>query len=415
MSSGARIGKSGQPRRLLFLMPFPLRSDADHGGGRVAWSIVSALAQRHQIAVVCLRPQDAQPSEAPADSIDVHDVPHAISSDSFARLGRLMSLASGTPLWASYTWSSPFATRARQVASTWKPDIIHFEYHVMGQYASALDAVPAARVLTEYEPGVLAAREHMAPGSGRLDIRAWLERRAWHRFEARVIGEMSAVIVFTELDRHVIAGFGQSAPVVCIPFRLQGRAKPPLTPSADQARLLFVGNFIHPPNVDAAIRLAFEIFPIIRAVRPDARLDLVGAHPPAAVKRAEGTGVRVWGRVPDVGEHLKRATVVVVPIRQGGGMRVKMIEALAAGKPVIASRLAAEGLSLRDGVNVVLAETNEAFAQAVVNLLGDQQRRQGIARAAYEWARAGENAPDWIDQYDALYNGLSSHISTGAV
>ena len=75
-------------------------------------------------------------------------------------------------------------------------------------------------------------------------------------------------------------------------------------------------------------------------------------------------------------------------------MRVKMIEALAAGKPVIASRLAAEGLSLRDGVNVVLAETNEAFAQAVVNLLGDQQRRQGIARAAYEWARAGENAPD---------------------
>lgn len=96
-------------------------------------------------------------------------------------------------------------------------------------------------------------------------------------------------------------------------------------------------------------------------------------------------------------------------------MRVKMIEALAAGKPVVASRLAAEGLSLRDGVNVVLAETNEAFAQAVVNLLGDQQRRLGIARAAYEWVRAGENAPDWIDQYDALYDRLNSHIAPGAV
>lgn len=414
MSSGTPIGKIDQRRRLLFLVPFPLRSDADHGGGRVAWSIVSALARRHQLTALCLRPDDAQPSEAPTGSIDVHDVPHAISSDSFARLGRLMALASGTPSWASYTWSSTFAAEARRIARTLKPDVIHFEYHVMGQYASALDEVPAVRVLTEYEPGVLGAREHRAPGSGRLDIRAWLERRAWHRFEARVIGTMTAVIVFTELDRHVIAGFGQSAPVVCIPFRLQARGEPPLTPPADEARLLFIGNFIHPPNVDAALRLALEIFPAIRAARPDARLDLVGANPPAAVQRAEGAGVRIWGRVPDVGEHLKRATIVVVPIRQGGGMRVKMVEALAAGKPVVASRLAAEGLSLRDGVNVVFAETDGGFAQAVVDLLGDQLRRQAIAHAAHEWARAGENTPTWIDQYDDLYNRLTSPTTTDA-
>ncbi len=109
--------------------------------------------------------------------------------------------------------------------------------------------------------------------------------------------------------------------------------KQPLNPSGDEPlNLLFVGNFIHPPNIDAAVRLSNAIFPRVQAQIPGINLHIVGDQPTTQIRELANDNIVVTGRVPDVTPFLDRAAVVVVPLRMGGGLRVKVKEALAAGK-----------------------------------------------------------------------------------
>ena len=111
--------------------------------------------------------------------------------------------------------------------------------------------------------------------------------------------------------------------------------------------MLFVGNFAHPPNRDAAIWLAREILPAVVARCPDARLRVVGAEAPAEVLALAGEHVEVFADAPSVSPHLDRAALVLAPVRSGGGMRMKVLEAIATGKAVLTTPRGAEGF---DGV-----------------------------------------------------------------
>ena len=117
--------------------------------------------------------------------------------------------------------------------------------------------------------------------------------------------------------------------------------------------------------------------------------------------------VVVTGRVPDVTPYLDRAAVVVVPLRLGGGMRVKVLEALGAGKAVVASSLAVEGLDVVDGEHVLLAETDQQFSDAIVQLLSDPTRRKALAAHAYAWAHAHLGWERSIAAYEGLYESLT--------
>jgi glycosyltransferase involved in cell wall biosynthesis len=146
---------------------------------------------------------------------------------------------------------------------------------------------------------------------------------------------------------------------------------------SEDGRLLFVGNFGHPPNVDAAFRLTRDILPAVRRGGLSVQLDLVGDNPPPELREMASPVVNVTGRVPDVTPYLDRASLVVVPLRMGGGMRVKVLEALGAGKAVVASHLATEGLDLVDGQHVVHAETDDEFAARTQTDAGDQRAGVG--------------------------------------
>jgi polysaccharide biosynthesis protein PslH len=163
---------------------------------------------------------------------------------------------------------------------------------------------------------------------------------------------------------------------------------------------------MHEPNVDAAVRLARDVFPRLRDAFPDLVLELVGHAVPREVRALAGPGVRVHGDVPDVTPYLERAAVFVAPIRLGGGTRVKVLEALAAGKAVVVTQRAAEGISATPGEHLLLAETDEDLAAAVAELLRNPARRAEIGEAAYSWAR--ENV-SW-DRSAALLERLYSSL-----
>jgi glycosyltransferase involved in cell wall biosynthesis len=315
-------------------------------------------------------------------------------------------LIAGKPLWAIDRFNSAYTERVKTLLETWHPDIVQIEFHIMGQYLSALMDYPAPRILVQHEPGEETARELIrspyAPGR----IMPQLDLLAWKRFEGEVIQQVQAVVVFTERDRQAVDKAGPHVPVVRIPFGTEIPERSLNQAGEEPLSLLFVGNFEHLPNVDAAHRLITEIFPVVRARFPESLLYIVGSNPPPKIQRLASENVLVTGYVPDLTSFLDRAALCIVPLRMGGGMRVKVLEALANGKAVIASSLAVQGLDLEDGRQVVLAESDQEFSKAAIHLLSTPDLRARLASAAYAWACANLSWEKTVSSYEDLYARL---------
>jgi len=211
--------------------------------------------------------------------------------------------------------------------------------------------------------------------------------------------------LFTERDRVALSRWAGSTPVVRIPFGTELVSRP--VPGGPQdGSLLFIGNFVHPPNVDAARRLIESIFPRIRQRCPECELYIVGDQPPRDLVQAAPQGVTFTGRLPEIDGYLGRATVFLAPVRTGAGMRVKVVEALAAGKAVVASPLAAEGLAVTDGQELRVGPDDDSFVEAVIELLCDEPARLALGHRAREWAEAQLDWKDIGQAYLRLYGEL---------
>jgi glycosyltransferase involved in cell wall biosynthesis len=219
--------------------------------------------------------------------------------------------------------------------------------------------------------------------------------------------------VTSEREAGILEDHAPGTPVAVVPngvdlelFRASPAATEPFT-------AVFNGVLDYRPNLDAALYLVDEIWPLVRRRCPLAQLLLVGRGSAADRRRLEREGVAVTGEVPDVRPYLERATVVLVPIRMGGGTRLKVVEGLAMGKAMVSTSLGCEGIAVRDGEHLLVADTPGDFAAAVVSLLEDPAtaRALGLAGRAlmeesYSWELAGA-------RLEGLYRGLAP-CSTGS-
>jgi glycosyltransferase involved in cell wall biosynthesis len=375
--------------------------------------LIAALANRHRVALLYLRGHDEPPID---DGIRarcelVEEVTRGIRdpfTQRWLQHGRVvLARLKGNPRWVAEWWVPFYETRVRTLVRTWQPDIVQIEFHVMGQYLAALSDSSAPRVLIEHDPGAVTARDRQRLQRGLRRSLTHLEVRAWERYEERIMREVQAVVVFTDRDRKALAPLAPHVPLVRIPI---GTVLPeqPLNPlGRPPPSIVFLGSFIHPPNTDAAARLIRGIFPRVRAQCPEVVLYVIGDQPPAEVRNLAGENVVVTGRVGNVSPYLDRAALIVVPLRLGGGMRVKVLEALAAGKAVVASPLAVEGLNVTAGEQVMLAETDQEFCDVIGSLLRDPHRRGALAQRARAWACANLGWENSVAAYERLYASLT--------
>ena len=232
-----------------------------------------------------------------------------------------------------------------------------------------------------------------------LDWRRWdrFARAAWERFDL--------VQVFSEGDAKAIAAL---APALAPRLRVNpfGIVLPPsLDPGLEEpGTMLFVGNFTHPPNRDAAIWLTRKILPEVLRRDPEARLRIVGTAPPPQVRELAGPAVEVVADAPSVEPYLAAAAVVIAPVRTGGGMRMKVLEALARGKAVVTTRRGAEGF-LGSGAEppFVVADGEAEMATAIAELLADRDRSRELGRRAREFAERHHSPAAWAARLEAVY------------
>jgi polysaccharide biosynthesis protein PslH len=236
-------------------------------------------------------------------------------------------------------------------------------------------------------------------------LRRRLYRTQWRRmlrFEGKTVARFDRVLAVSDVDRDTLQrlyGDRLTAPVSVIPTGVDTAyfTPGPIDAAAEQ-RVVFTGSMDWLPNADAVQYFCREILPLIRAEAPATTFTIVGRSPTPAVRRlAEDRGVEVTGRVEDVRPYLARAAVYVVPLRIGGGTRLKIFEAMSAGRAVVSTRIGAEGLPVEDGRHILLADAPADFARSVVALLQDRTRREAIARDArtlvterFDWAAAAQ-------------------------
>lgn len=269
------------------------------------------------------------------------------------------------------------------------------------EFFGALRGMPA--VITPGDSlGLRAHRmfEAETRAAARLEGRMrWLIARAYERW---MYEPYARTIVLSEVDRAALLAGNPGLRVDVIPngvdldvFHAHAGER------ADNA-LLFVGNYEYDPNVDAAVRLATQIFPRVQARVPGAKLWLVGNEPPPALRALANDAISVTGRVPDVRQYLASATAFVSPLRVGVGIKNKVLEALAMGCPLVATPLSVDGIAVTEGLDAIVA-ADEDLADATVRVMQDEALRRRLSRngrslieARYSWSHVAES-------YESLY------------
>lgn len=390
--------------RLLVCAPFTPRLDARHGGKPTA-QLLMRLAERHDVAVLCLRRVDEGPVDEAirARCSRVEEIPFERARCLPHRVEWGIGLLRGLPPWASDCRSAAYRGALERLVDEWRPDLVEIHLQVMAQYVDVPESRAIPRILVDYDPGSAWAAELLAAARGGDRILRRAELVAWRRYERRTRPRFDAIVVFAERDAVAVAPTAGDTRItrIALSIELPEQALDPV--GAEPPTVLFVGGFAHHPNRDAATWLGSTLFPRVRQRVPAARLEIVGQEPTPGIEALTGGAVSVHGSVPDVRPYLDRAAVIVAPIRTGGSMRGKVLEALAAGKALVATPRAAEGLDAVPGEHFVLATTEDELVDALVELLVDVERRRTVGHAARAWAERSLGWERGLAEFEKLY------------
>jgi glycosyltransferase involved in cell wall biosynthesis len=234
--------------------------------------------------------------------------------------------------------------------------------------------------------------------------------RRWRTYQPSVWRRFDRIQVFTPRDAEAVIALAPAlAERVCVnPFGIQ--LPEPLDVDLEEpCHVLFVGNFTHPPNVDAAIWLGNSIMPALRQFCPGVRLTLVGIYPPRSVQALACDDILVTGAVPEIEPYFAQASVVIAPLRIGGGMRMKVLQAMALGKAVVTTSRGADGLLMGgQPPPIIIAEDEKAIAQATASLLASREMRRSLGHRAHAFVTENFSAQAYALRIEASYLELQS-------
>jgi polysaccharide biosynthesis protein PslH len=348
-----------------------------NGQRLVILHVAGELAGRHDVCVVGFRWPGQQEEElvgVEVQAVDPPSVSLAARGSAFVR-GSVRGEPAAVPLFAA-----GMREKLTQLLAERTFEVAHVIGALMGGARPDLYSLPAII-------GVEASHLNMAAARA-LDplllrpVRR-LEERRMRRFEARQLSRFERVVVVTGEDAAAIRELDQGLEPAVIPNGVDASSFVPDGGDGEPGHLVFTGALAYPPNVTTAQFLAERIFPLIRASAPHARLSIVGRTPVSQVRRlARLEGVQVVADVPDIRPWLWRAQVYVCPMVSGTGIKNKLLEALACGRPAVATPLACQGMKVQSQEQLLIAQDEQGFATAVVQLLADPALRRRLATAA---------------------------------
>jgi len=358
-------------------VPYP----PDAGKRIRTWNLLKSLAQRHHVHLLCYgREQDSSSIALRSAGIVLHLVDPLQGSKGFWLYIRLLAnLFSPYPFSVTKHYSRRFRVAFNKLLKSGPWDLIHCEWTPYARFISSRPITPTVIATHNVESQIWKRRAQCsAHFFERIFFRLQAAKMLW--FERCALRRATAVTAVTDADAETMRKWGVRA-VTVVPNGVDLPTYLAIDDqSEDENQILSVASLDWFPNADALEYFVGEIFPSIRKAQPKSVFRIVGRRPPESLKARLSTmpGIDFVGEVKDVRPYLDRAAVVVVPLRIGGGSRLKILEALAAGKAVVSTSIGAEGLGLNPGKDVLIADSPQDFARSVIELLLRKGARQEL-------------------------------------
>ncbi len=372
----------------------------DKGGKLRTWHLMRHLARQHQITYLSF----ADPSQTDTDRDGMREVcsrletvPRTDPAKGTLRfyVDAARYVVDPLPYAVARYRSEPYAARVRQLLDE-DFDALVCDFLPPAVNLPAVLPIPSLLFTHNVEAEIWRRHVEMAGNavSRQLLTQQW---RRMLRFEREALARFDVVLAVSAVDGRTFEGLYPGAlrhPVHVVKTGVDTAYFMPMPDAERRAHLVFTGSMDWLPNEDGMLYFVREILPHIRAAEPNVTLSIIGRAPtPAVRKLAEAAGVEVTGRVDDVRPHVAAGTVYVVPLRIGGGTRLKIFEAMSMGRAVVSTSIGAEGLPVTHGKDIVIADDPAHFAGAVVTLIRDTHKRRQIETAArrlvvdhYDWA-----------------------------
>lgn len=394
--------------KLLYLLPqlpWP-----PHSGGRiVTWNLISRLAKRHEVTVVALThaPEDEENARVFRETVpDTHTFPAHRKWDGPVML---RSLVGATPYKVRRFHNRAMERKVRELLASGDTDVVHCQNFYTAQYVQGVRGT--ARVLyTENFESLLLERYAETKRNPLVKAAILWEQQRTQRYELKVCEWFDRTLAISALD---CARFRKARPDLEFGVQPAGvdlEEYRPREGAADGKRVVFTGTLGYYPNADGVLWFAESVWPKIRQQHPEAVCQIVGAGPGERIQHLNGRdGIEVTGRVPDTRDYIGAAAAYVVPLRIGGGVRLKILEALAMGAPIVSTAVGAEGLTLDDGRDLLLADSPDEMAAAVNLLLQDANKRAELGRAARATAEARYGWDRMVEELETHYRHVTGH------
>ncbi len=380
--------------RILFLtsrFPGPLL----RGDQLRAYQQIRFLSARHRITLIALDSAPPDPARFAALDACCERIVLVRRHHAAMALRAVGALAGNLPLQVAMYDAAELRAEVAAALAGERFDVAHVQLGRLGPFVPRVRPLPV--VLDLIDSLAVNMRRRAELDRGPMGWIARLEAARLDRYERTLCASVEAAAVSARQDREAI---GNQTHVYVVPNGVDTDLFSFAEPAARPARVVFVGNLGYFPNVDAADWFARQVMPLVAAARPGTTLSLVGARPARAVRLLARTSphVTLVGPVPEVRSHLEAAAVAVAPLRAGSGQQLKILEAMAAGTPVVATTTAAAGLEAVAGEHLLVADDPATFSAHVVRLLADAPLRVAMARSArrlveerYSWERSARD------------------------
>lgn len=397
--------------KILFLsptVPYPLTD-----GGRIrVFNLLKQIAQKNDVTLLAL---ETQPTDAESIihiqnlGIKVHLVPNSSMLPRISFKTLFSAFFKRQPITVARYNVPAYREKLRELLSAETFDLVHYEMFHIAQFYLETDL---PRVLSQQNVDSAIWRRLQGETSNLFyKFAYWTQQITFQRYERVISPQFDAVTCTSDIDAAVFQQHCAEGVVKVIPNGVDVTHYSPDFTSEEQAHLIYIGSMDWYPNEDAVSFFVEEVLPQIQNSVPDAKFSIVGGNPSARVQKLENReGVVVTGRVPEIKPYFAEATVFVVPLRIGSGTRLKILEAMAMGKAVVSTTVGAEGLGLRNGEEIFIADEPKAFADAVIQLITDSSLRQeigenGRARVEqdYDWRNIGNKL---LAAYESVINKL---------
>lgn len=390
--------------RILFLsnwFPYP----QDNGSKLRIYGLLRGLAQKHPITLLSFSDQpevDRNSSELNALCRDVQVVPripyHPRKVDAFA------GLIHSEPRLIRETFSQEMARRIQVILSAQETDLVIASQLGTASYRAYFQDLPA--LFEEVEVGIYFEKFKSAASVGGK-FRNGLTLVKHRHYMARLIRDYRACTVASDREKQLLSQITPTfEPIEVIPNFINLADYTVVNISSQPNRLIFTGSFRYFANHEAMDWFIREVYPIIQAEVPDVHLTITGDH--ANLPLPPSSNITLTGFVKDIRPLVASSWVSLVPLQIGGGTRLKILEAMALGTPVVSTSKGAEGLDASNGRHLLIGDTSQEFADQVLRLIKDQELRQEIVDRAREFVQAKYDWTVIMPRFESLVERIST-------